>query len=387
MAKIRTPRTSIVETHVPPLRSLRTMKVVAVVLAGGFGVRLWPRGTEKHPKQFVHVSGDGTLIQNTVMRLLPFVRTEDVFVATTADLAPMVEDQLPLVNPENIIREPFGRNTGPSIALAAMTIKDRFGADTIMVVVPSDHIVTNVREFQVTLDRATTAAEVSDSIVTIGVMPTRSETAYGYIQVGDEFETKNPVLSGLVHRAGSFAEKPDLATAQRFIDAGDFVWNSGIFVARVSTIENAIAKHLPDHAPLMNVLSTHIGRDTYADILESTFRQMRAVTFDIGVMEKATNVLVVDGQFGWSDVGTWDELYRLSMKDGKNNVIEGNVVTLSSSSCMVRGTSGRLIGIVGLDNLVVIDTDDALLVCRRGNTDQVRDLVDLLRRRHIGGHI
>ena len=339
------------------------MKTVAVVLAGGFGVRLWPRGTEKHPKQFIHVSGDGTLIQNTVMRLLPFVATEDVYVATTDDLAPMVEEQLPLVRPENIIREPFGRNTGPSIALAAMTIKERFGDDTIMVVVPSDHIVSNVREFQVTLDRAATAAQLSDSIVTIGVQPTRSETAYGYIQVGDEFETENPVLQGLVHTVGSFAEKPDLATAQRFVDAGDFVWNSGIFVAKVKTITSAIAEHLPDHAPLISVLERHIGKDTYQNTLEHTFRQMRSVTFDIGVMEKATNVLVVDGAFGWSDVGTWDELYRLQMKDGKNNVIEGNVVTLNTSSSMVSGSSGRLVGVVGLDNVVVVDTEDALLIC------------------------
>jgi len=363
------------------------MKTVACVLAGGLGLRLWPRGTERHPKQFGHVLGDGTLIQNTVMRLLPFVAVEDVFVATTRDLAHLVEEQLPLVRTENIIKEPFGRNTGPSIALAASVIRDRYQEDVTLVVVPSDHLVTNVREFQVTLDRASAAAQISKSIITIGVTPTRSETGYGYIQVGDELDTENPVLKGMVHRVKTFAEKPDLATAQRFIDAGDFVWNSGIFVARTDVILDAIDRYLPDHAPLFSIVRKAIGTDSYEETLEYQFRQMRSVSFDVGVMEKARDVCVVDGTFGWSDVGTWDEIYRLSMKDGRNNVIEGNVVTLNANSCFVNGQSGRLIGIVGVENLVVVDTDQALMICQRGKTGQVRDLVDLLRRRHIGNHL
>lgn len=363
------------------------MKVVAVVLAGGLGVRLWPRGTEKHPKQFVHVLGDGTLIQNTVMRLLPFLAPEDIYVSTTEDLAHHVVDQLPLLKPENVITEPFGRNTGPSIALSALLLAKKYGPDVVLAVLPSDHLVTNVREFQVTLDRACTAAEISENIVTIGVMPTRSETGYGYIQVGDEVQTENPVLNSYIREVRTFAEKPDLATAQRFIDAGDFVWNSGIFVGRASTILHAVERHLPDHAPLFNVLERHIGKETYSEMLENIFRQMRSVSFDIGVMEKATNVTVVDGSFGWSDVGTWDEIYRLSMKDGKNNVIEGNVVTLDANSCMVSAQSGRLIGIVGIDNLIVVDTEQALMICRRGKAETVRDLVDLIKRRHIGNHL
>jgi mannose-1-phosphate guanylyltransferase len=360
------------------------MKVTAVVLAGGLGVRLWPRSTEKQPKQFIHVMGEGTLIQNTVMRLLPFLSMDQIHIATTRELAPHVADQLPSIRSSNVIQEPFGRNTGPSIALAALTLKHKVGSDNVVIFLPSDHVIQNVREFQVTLDLACTAAEASDSIVTIGVMPTRSETGYGYIQVVDTVPLENPLLHDKIHKVKTFAEKPDLATAQRFIDAGDFVWNSGIFVAKVSTILHAIERHLPDHAPLFNLLEKHVGHEDYPLMVENIFRQMRSVSFDIGVMEKANNVIMVDGAFGWSDVGTWDELYRLSMKDGKNNVIEGNVVTLNTTSCMVSGTSGRLIGIVGTENLIVIDTDQALMICERGRTEQVRDLVELLRRRHIG---
>ena len=359
------------------------MKIVSVVLAGGLGVRLWPRSTEKQPKQFIHVMGDGTLIQNTVMRLLPFVAIENVHVSTTIDLAPLLKEQLPLVRDDNVIIEPFGRNTGPAIALAALALRQKYGEDVVAIFTPSDHYVSNVREFQVILDQACTTAQAGDSIVTIGVTPTRSETAYGYIQVGEEVETENPVLKGKVHEVKTFAEKPDLATAQRFIDSGDFMWNSGIFVAKVSVILDAIRKHLPDHAPLFDLLEKHVGKESYNEMLANLFRQMRSISFDIGVMEKTKNVQMVDGSFGWSDVGTWDELYRMSMKDGKNNVIEGNVVTLNSSSCLVSGSSGRLVGVVGVDNLVVVDTENALMICKRGKAEQVRDLVDLLRRRHI----
>ncbi len=360
------------------------MKVVTVILAGGLGSRLWPRGTEKRPKQFTHLLGEGTMIQNTVMRLLPMVATDDIWVVTTADLAHHVSDQLPVVRKEHIIEEPFGRNTGPSIALAATLLRHAYGGDTVLMVLPSDHVITNVREFQGTLDLACAAAHSTEAIVTIGVRPTRAETGYGYIQVGDVVPLAGDQLQGVVHRVKTFAEKPDLATAQRFVDAGDFVWNAGIFVGKVDVVLRAISEHLPDHAPMFADLSRHVSRDTFSAALESTFRQLRSVSFDVGVMERAQNVLVVDGAFGWSDVGTWDELYRLSMKDGRNNVIEGNVVTLYTNNTLVSGTSGRLVGVVGVDNLIVVDTEHALMICKRGKTEDVRDLVDLIRRRHIG---
>lgn len=363
------------------------MQIIAVVMAGGLGMRLWPRSTEKRPKQFTHVVGDGTLIQNTVLRLMPFVSAENIYVVTTDDLADLVADQLPLLPSENIIREPFGRNTAPCLGLATMMLRQRFDDDTVIVALPSDHMITSVREFQIALDRAATAASELDGIVTLGVLPTRPETGYGYIQVGDETSVENPVLKNMVKHVRTFAEKPDIATAQRFIDAGDFVWNSGIFVATLRTMHRAMTTHLPDHGPLFHVLERHVNKESFRDELVNTYRQMRSVSFDTGVMEKAHDVYVIESTFGWSDVGTWDELYRLSMKDGKNNVIEGNVVTLNSTNCLVNGTTGRMISIVGVDNLVVVETEHSTMICPRGETEHVRDLVDLLRRRHITHHL
>lgn len=359
------------------------MECIAVIMAGGLGLRLWPRSTERKPKQFVHVLGDGTLIQNTVMRLMPFVPPERIFVVTTDDLVEHVRDQLPVIPHENILLEPFGRNTAPCLALTSMLLRQRFDDDTVCIALPSDHMIQNVREFHVSLDRACSAATACQRIVTIGVMPTRPETGFGYIQVGDDVATDNAVLHGHVKHVRTFAEKPDAATAQRFIDAGDFLWNSGIVVATLGSLERAIDDHLPDHAPLFHMLERHVGKDSYQEMRDSVYRQVRSVSFDIGVLEQSRDVIVVESTFGWSDVGTWDELYRMSMKDGRNNVIEGNVATVHTTNCLVTSSTGRLIGMVGVDNLLVVETDTTLLICPRGEAEQVRDLVDLLRRRNI----
>jgi mannose-1-phosphate guanylyltransferase len=318
---------------------------------------------------------------------LPVLSPDEIHVVTTADLAHLVRDQLAMIPAQNIIAEPFGRNTAPSIALAATVLGRTYPADTVLVVLPSDHIISNVREFHVTLDRAISAAAATERIVTIGVAPTRPETGYGYIQVGDEIATDNPVLKGVLHSVNVFAEKPDAATAQRFLDAGDFIWNSGIVVGTIGAIRRSIDMHLPDHAPLFHLLERYIGTADEQEMTQNFYRQMRSVSYDVGVLEQEPTIGVVQGSFGWSDVGTWDELYRLSMKDGKNNVIEGNVVALSATNCLISGSTGRLISVVDVDNLIVVETESSIMICKRGETEHVRDLVDTLRRRHIAKHL
>lgn len=362
------------------------MRIVAVIMAGGLGIRLWPRSTERKPKQFVHALGEGTLIQNTVARLQPLVDPADVYVVTTADLRHHIHDQLPMVGADRVISEPFGRNTGPAIALSAATVQERLGDDVVMVILPSDHVINNIREFQVVVDMACTAAVALDCIMTIGVMPTRPETGYGYIQVGEPIESDNPVLRDHVKRVSSFAEKPDMATAQRFIDAGDFVWNSGIVVGTARAITRAVDEYMPDHAPLFHQWQRRSQGADDDVLLESLYRQMRSVSFDVAVLERDPTIGVVEGAFGWSDLGTWDELYRMSLKDGKNNVIEGNVTSVRTTNCLISAGSGRLVGAVDVDNLIIVETDQSVLVCRRGQAENVRDLVEHLRRRQISKH-
>ena len=363
------------------------MRTVAIVLAGGLGSRLWPRSTEKRPKQFSFVGGDGTLLQNTILRLLPFVDLKDVYVLTTSELAHHVVEQIPALPTHHVLQEPFGRNTGPAIACALSLLSNELQPTDVVVFLPADHVVQNVREFHVTLDRACTAAASLNAIATIGVMPTRAETGYGYIQIGNELPTDNPVLRGHLKAAKTFAEKPDIATAQRFVDAGDFIWNSGIFVATAKTFAVAIATHMPDHAPLFALFERNKNTPAEAETLDTIYRQMRSISFDVGVMEKAKNICVVEGGFGWSDVGTWDELYRLSMKDSKNNVIEGNVVTVGATNCFVNSASGKLIGLVEIDNIIVVETESSILICKRGNSEQVREVVEVMRRKHINQHL
>lgn len=360
--------------------------MIALIMAGGRGTRLWPRSTERRPKQFAHVLGEGSMIQNTVARLAPMVPAENIFVVTSQDMVHLLRDQLPSIPPENIFSEPIGRNTAPCIALGVTRLSSRFSEDEVMVVLPSDHVIHNVREFQLTIDRSVGIAGSIDSIVTIGIMPTRAETGFGYIQTGDVVDLPVP-FRDLVRQVRTFAEKPDAATAQRFIDSGDFLWNAGIFVGRLDVMRRAIDKHLPDHAPLFGQIARDVNTDRYEATLENMYRQMRSISWDVGVMEVADNVVVLDATFGWSDVGTWDEIYRLSMKDGKNNVVEGNVVSLNTTNCLISSESGRMVGVVGLDNIIVVETDSAVMICPRGEAEAVRDLVDLMRRRHITMHL
>ncbi len=362
------------------------MKSVAVIMAGGAGARLWPRSTEKHPKQFIHLIGEGTMIQNTVMRLFPLFAPEDIYIVTLSSLVEVLRSQLPVLPPENIIGEPFGRNTAPCIALSCIYLEQKYGQNVVVVALPSDHQIYNVREFHHSLEVAQKAAFEIDGIITIGVAPTRPETAFGYIQVREDAGTLGKMYNNEILYAVNFAEKPDKDTARRFAEAGDFYWNSGMFIARIGTLWEAFDAYLPDHAPLFRLIQKYYGKPAYPKMLDSMYKQMRPLSFDYGVMEKATNVFVVQSTFGWSDVGSWDELYRLSLKDAKNNAIEGDVIAMDSTNCFV-SSNGKMIGMIGVEDLIVVDSDNGLIICKRGDSQKIRDLVDYMRRKQITGYL
>ena len=359
------------------------MNKIAVIMAGGQGLKIWPRSTDKKPKQFHHLIGEGTMIQNTVNRLMPLFKPEEIFVVAQTGLAKYVEEQLPLIPLENIINEPFARHTAPCLALTATELNERVSPDTVMYAFPSDHVIHNVREFHQSLETAGNLAYSEKGIVTIGITPTRPETGYGYVQIIEEADSDlGEFYEQGARNTRTFAEKPDLDTAKRFIESGDFLWNSGIFILRFDTFWEDFRKFLPEHYALFRLLRKYTGKNGYDEALENIYKQMQSESMDYAVLEKSDHVFAVESSFSWSDLDNWDELYRLALKDGRNNVIEGDVIAINTRNCLVSANK-KLIGVAGVDNLIVIDTDDALLICKRKQSDDVLDLVNTLKRKSI----
>lgn len=360
---------------------MSTESVYAVIMAGGVGSRLWPRSREASPKQLLHIMGDGTMIQNTVARLQPIVPPERIFIVTNAKQIAGFREQIPAVPEENLIAEPFGRNTAPCVGLAAASVMDR-DPNALMVVLPADHWIENVREFQNRIRVACEVAEKKRGLVTLGITPSRPETGYGYIQWRDRQEGIEEFYEQGVRAVRTFAEKPDMKTALRFLQSGDFLWNSGMFIWRADVILDEFNKHLPDLHEQINTIATSFRTENYTEVLESVYKRMTPISIDYGVMEKARNVYVLQCEFGWSDVGSWDEAYRLSQKDQDGNSLLGEVVAIETNNSFVR-SDGRMIATIGLEDVIIVDTPEALLVCKRGDSQQVQGVVDYLRRKKI----
>jgi len=353
--------------------------VYAVIMAGGVGTRFWPRSREKSPKQLLEIVGEGTMIQNTVKRISKIIDTKNILIVTNKIQKPMIAKQLPNIPDDNIIIEPFGRNTAPCIGLAALFVR-RMDPEAVMVILPSDHIIYDEEEFQKVLRLATWVAYESCKLITVGIHPTRPETGYGYIQVIDEDGKTNPYFDRGVYRVKTFAEKPNLATAKQFLQSGDFLWNSGMFIWRVDTILKEIQNHLPELYGELIKIDDAIGHDKYEGILETTYKMIRGISIDYGVMEKAKEVFVIKGNFGWSDVGSWDEVYRISGKDNNGNSITGQAFLHDTRNTLIY-SGDKFVATVGVDDLIIIATDDAVLVCKKGQSQDVKEVVDYLRRK------
>ncbi len=353
------------------------MNTYAVILAGGIGSRFWPMSRQDHPKQFLRVFGNETLIQGTFGRLQGLIPSDHVYIVTNDRYVTRTHEQLPAIPSDHILAEPMGKNTAPAIMYAAVKLH-ALDPEAIMIVLPADHVIRNIRRFHEVLRVAIEAAHEPDALVTIGIKPTHPETGYGYIQFDghiDEIDVETP----RVYHVKAFAEKPNLETAERFIAAGDFLWNSGMFVWRVDSILHAIQKYLPELYRAFEPLMEAVGTDRENELLKQAYEQAPKISIDYGVMERAEKVYVVPGDFGWSDVGDWRAVYELSEKDELGNALKANAVALNTARCLVESTSSeRLIALVGVRDLVVVDTDDALLVCHRDAAQDVKKVVDYL---------
>jgi mannose-1-phosphate guanylyltransferase len=273
-----------------------------------------------------------------------------------------------------VLAEPISRNTAPCIAFAAMKLLAE-DPDATMMVLPADHLISNVRQFHDVLRVAEKKAQEPGALVTIGITPTHPETGYGYIQYDPSTVQDPDVLQ--TYPVRTFAEKPDVATAERFLDSGDFLWNSGMFIWRADTILEQMQEHLPDAYEAFAPLQNAIGTDTEGEALATAFQRSPRISIDYGVMERARMVYVVPGDFGLSDVGDWRAVYDLSEKDDVGNALYNEVLVHDSSRCLVQA-NGRLVVLVGIHDTIVVDTEDALLVCNRESTQQVKNVVDYL---------
>ncbi len=359
-------------------------------MAGGIGTRFWPESREARPKQLLDIASKGkTLLELTLSRVEKFASRNDTLIITNRHHLDALRDHADDIPDQNIIAEPIGRNTAPCIALAAKILQDRFGGDAIMVVLPADHLIKNDDEFARIVDRGARLAKATDGLVTIGIHPTRPETGYGYLQLDEErlpSQNELPEFSEFelrdIFRVKRFAEKPDKETAKRFVESGDFLWNSGMFIWTVNAIQKALRQHTEEILDHLKDIPQPGSADFDAK-LSDAYSKIRGVSIDYGVMEQAKNVYVLRaGALGWSDVGSWDEVWRLAEKDLQNNVIETgkNIVARNSKGCLVHSKSKELIVLNNVADLIIIHSGDAILITNRESAQSVKDVVDYLKR-------
>ena len=345
-----------------------------VIMAGGVGSRLWPLSTENVPKQFVDVLGCGkSLLQLTVDRFAGICPVENVWVVTSEKYASMVEEQLPMLPAGNILKEPCRRSTAPCIAYAAWKIKKR-DPSANMVVTPSDHFVADVQEFRRVIESTLGFVNGSDAILTIGIKPTRPETGYGYI----EAVLGSSTLSNKeIFRVDSFKEKPSLDIARSYVAKNSYYWNSGIFIWNVSTIVNAFRVYQSPIASVFESMMPYYDTPEEQEHVNNRFPECRNISVDYAIMERADEVFVFPAEFGWSDLGTWLSLHENMPQDLNGNVAVGKEISFSEShNCFVSTRDLNKVVLVGLDNCIVAEKDNNLLICKMGEENRLKDLID-----------
>lgn len=350
-----------------------------VIMAGGIGSRFWPKSRQSMPKQFLDILGTGkSFIRHTFERFEKIVPAENFLVVTNRKYKDLVQEHLPELAPEQVLCEPAGRNTAPCIAYAAYSLLKR-DPEAEMIVTPSDHLILNEDDFRAIIGECLEFAAQNDALMTVGIKPTRPDTGYGYIQVSD---------AQPISKVKCFTEKPDLQLAQTFLQCGEFFWNSGIFVWKARTIVEAFEKYLPDHHALFSGLMNALGTDAEQNIVEMVFAECRAISIDYGIMEKADNVYVRCGDFGWSDVGTWGSVYQHSGKDRYANAIPKEGCYLyDTRSSIVSLPKGKIAVISGLKEYIVVDTDDVLMICPRAEEQDIKKFINEVKFNNGDKHI
>ena len=339
-------------------------------MAGGVGSRFWPMSTPEYPKQFVDVLGVGrTMIQMTVERFAPLCPLDNFWVVTSADYVDIVREQLPQIPQENILAEPAMRNTAPCIAYACWKIRQQDPYANV-VVTPADALVLDVNEFRKVIGKALDFTASDKRIVTVGIKPTRPETGYGYIAAGESVD------GGSVLKVDSFREKPVLEVAKEYLAAGNYLWNAGIFVWNINTIVQSLRDFTPDLASRMDMMAEAFGTEDELRKVEEIFPTCEKISIDYAVMEKASYIHTIPGDFGWSDVGTWGSLWTLLPHDESGNAVVGDNVHLNDCrGCIVHAPGASSVVLQGLEDCIVVERDGRLLICKLSQEQRIKDFV------------
>lgn len=347
----------------------------AAIIAGGSGTRLWPSSRKEMPKQFHSLYGENTLLQESVRRLDPLIKKEDIYIIANRAHEEIVREQLPWLGKENFIGEPMGKNTAPAVGVIASIINKK-DPDGVILISPADHIIAKEALFRRLLEVGAEVASEGPNTVTIGIKPTYPSTGYGYIQMSDTHHTHGDVD---VHKALSFKEKPDEKTAEEYVASWSYVWNSGMFMWSAKTIMHLFKQHAPDIYKSLKRYEDALGTPQEAKVFDEIYDEFPSISVDYAILEHAHNIHVIPASIGWNDLGSWASLHEIMEKDEAGNAVVGDFIGVDTHNCLIH-SKGRLVATVGLENMVVVDTGDVVMILPAERSQDVKALLDELKK-------
>lgn len=348
--------------------------ITVLIMAGGQGTRFWPLSRADRPKQFLKLTDDQkTMLQQTVDRVRKLVGTEQIFIATNHRYRQPIREQLPEIPVENIIIEPYKRDTAPSIGLASLFIEKKHPGST-MLVLPADHLIQDEERFIDIMKKAIMIAVTGSNLVTLGITPTHPETGYGYIHYGECCHT---IDDDNVYSVKAFTEKPDLKKAKAFLEDGTYLWNSGMFIWQTETILEKIKFHMPELHQTLKKIRHALGTDLEEKVVDEEFKKATPISIDYGIMEQAEDIYVIPGDFGWDDLGSWPALERVKKVDDDGNIIYGKHYGIDTKNSIVHSPD-KVVTTIGLENIVIVNTEDAILICDKNRAQDVKEIREIL---------
>jgi mannose-1-phosphate guanylyltransferase len=352
------------------------MDVRAMIMAGGVGTRFWPLSRKKKPKQFLPIISAQTMIEETVIRLLPFIHPSHIYTIANPDQTQAIQNLLPSIPKENLLVEPMGRNTAPSLLLATAAVFLQ-NPEAAVIALPADHLIKDTERFLKKLEAGAQAVLEGDHLITFGIPPTYPATGYGYIQFSRSDSVD--ISQETFYPVERFKEKPNLEQAKDFLDKGNNFWNSGMFIWQAQVLPQKLEQYAPDLYPFWGKMIEAL-KEGDESMLSSIFEEIPSISIDYALMEKAHPVWMCVGDFGWSDVGAWSSLTDIWTKDSQGNTLRGENIVFDSENCLLYSPD-KLTALVGLRDLIVVDTEDALLICRKDMDQKVKDIVETLKKK------